>query len=35
MPVKTGASDGINTRILSGDLKPGLQVIVGMIQEVK
>jgi HlyD family secretion protein len=35
VPVKTGASDGINTSILSGDLKPGWQVIVGMIQEVK
>jgi HlyD family secretion protein len=34
VPVKTGASDGINTRILSGDLKPGLEVIVGVIQEV-
>ena len=33
--VQTGASDGINTRIVSGDLKPGLQVIVGMIQEAK
>lgn len=35
VPVQTGASDGINTRIVSGDLKPGFQVIVGMIQEVK
>ena len=35
VPVQTGASDGINTRIVSGDLKPGLQVIVGMIQEAK
>ncbi|UCF89771.1 MAG: efflux RND transporter periplasmic adaptor subunit, partial [Desulfobacterales bacterium] len=33
--VQPGASDGINTRIISGDLKPGLQVIVGMIQEAK
>ena len=35
VPVQTGASDGIDTRILSGDLKPGVQVIVGMIPEVK
>lgn len=35
VPVQIGASDGINTRIISGDLKPGLQVIVGMVQEVK
>jgi HlyD family secretion protein len=34
VPVQTGASDGINTRILSGDLKPGQQVIVGMVREV-
>jgi len=31
--VQTGPSDGINTRIISGDLKAGLQVIVGVIQE--
>ena len=35
VPVQTGASDGIDTRILSGDLKPGVQVIVGMIPGVK
>jgi HlyD family secretion protein len=35
VPVQTGASDGIHTRILSGDLKPGSQVIVGMIQGAK
>ena len=31
--VQTGGSDGVNTRIVSGDLKPGMQVIVGVIQE--
>jgi HlyD family secretion protein len=33
--VQTGASDGIDTCIISGNVKPGLQVIVGMIQEAK
>ncbi len=33
--VQTGASDGINTRIVSEDLTPGSHVIVGMIQEAK
>jgi len=33
VPVQTGGSDGISTRIVSGELKPGMQVIVGMIQE--
>lgn len=33
--VQTGASDGINTRIVSGNLKPGMQVIVAMNQEAK
>ncbi|MGB5747720.1 MAG: efflux RND transporter periplasmic adaptor subunit [Desulfobacterales bacterium] len=33
--VQTGASDGIHTRIVSGDLTAGSQVIVGMLQEAK
>jgi HlyD family secretion protein len=33
--VQTGASDGINTRIVSGNLEPGMQVIVAMDQEAK
>ena len=35
MAVRTGPSDGIHTRILEGDLKPGQQVIVGIMPEVK
>ncbi len=33
--VKTGLSDGIHTRILKGDLKPGQQIIVGIMPEVE